>query len=160
MAKEKTTELTAETFAADNTELFRQITAGAKAEGEKQARDEFNKFAEQFGDDPAFCVEQFRAGAKLDDAVRAQNTKLKEANKKLAEKAAENSQTQSTETKVDPADQEFSDDPKKTPAKPKADTEEAWRKEFADSAKLQKEFGGNADDYVSLKKAEKDGLIE
>jgi len=159
MAKERTTELTAETFAADNPELFKQITDTAKAEGAKQVRDEFEEFAGEFGDDPAFCIEQFKAGAKLDEAVRAQNAKLKEKNKKITEAAKNNSAEIKTD-KVDPAEQEFSDDAGKTPEKPKADTEEGWRKEFADSPKRQKEFGGSADDYVAFKKAEKAELIE
>lgn len=103
MAKDKKTELTAETFAADHPDLFKEVTANAKAEGEKETRELFAKFTEQFGDDPAFCLEQFKAGVSLDEAVRAENTKLKKA-------AAEG--TTKVSEKVDPAVAEFSDEQK------------------------------------------------
>ncbi len=108
MAESKSkVELTAETFAAEHREIFEQVTATAKAEGEKQTRELFGKFADQFGDDPAFCIEQFKAGVSLDAAVLAENAKLKKA---AAETA---SQTQSgTNTETDPAVAEFSDEQK------------------------------------------------
>jgi hypothetical protein len=106
MAEKKLkTELTAETFAAEHPVLFEEIQAKAKAEGEKETRELFGEFVEQFGDDPAFCIEQFKAGVSLDEAVRAENVKLKKA---AASTAKQTQQTAAEET--DPAVQEFSDE--------------------------------------------------
>lgn len=107
MAESKTKDkLTAETFAAEHPDVFKEVTAAAKAEGGKEIRELFGRFTEQFGDDPAFCIEQFEAGVGIDEAVKAENAKLKKA-------AAESLQTQAAATEeTDPAAREFSDEQK------------------------------------------------
>lgn len=66
-------ELTLETLAAEHKNLYDQVFDA----GGKRVRDDFAKFTDEFGDDPAFLVEQFGKGASFDEAVRAQNAKLK-----------------------------------------------------------------------------------
>lgn len=104
MDDETKLELTAETFAAEYPELSGEITMAARAEGEKEARELFSQFTEKFGDDPAFCIEQFKKGATLAEAVEAENAKLKDAATKAAEEVADK------DKKPDPAAQEFSDE--------------------------------------------------
>jgi len=101
MAEEQIQELTAETFASEYPDLHQQVTDTAKAEGEKTVRDLFGKFTEKFGEDPAFCIEQFKKGATLTEAIEAENAKLKGA-AATAEGADKNKPP-------DPAEQEFND---------------------------------------------------
>jgi len=109
MADTTKQEITAETFAADNPVLFEKIKSDAKAEGkaegEKETMDRFGKFTEKFGDDPAFVIEQFKTKATLAAAVEAENAKLK---KEASDKASD----KDTETKVEAAETEFSDEQK------------------------------------------------
>ena len=109
--------MTKAAFASAHPEIF----AEAVSEGEAKARAEFGKFVEQFGDDPAFLVEQFKAGAKLVEAIAAENKKLKAQQSELTKNAAGNqgNQQQQTENNVDPAVQEFSD--KQKPPEKSAD---------------------------------------
>jgi len=115
-------ELTLQAFAAENPVLFEKIKSDAKAEGEKQARELFGQFTEKFGDDPAFVIEQFKAGATLATAVEAENAKLKKA---VAEKAPEENTEKKVETKVETAEQEFSDEQKQTAENKSTDGEPA-----------------------------------
>lgn len=153
--EQETTELTAEIFAADNPDLYQQITANAKAEGEKKAKELFDKFAEKFGDDPAFIIEQFRSGKTIEEATEEYAKKMKAERDVAIEKA-----NKATEKKVDPAVAEFSDDQgTKTTKKEPADTEEGWKKEFAESKELQDEFKGDEKAYIAFKKAENNGRV-
>jgi len=106
-------EMTKTEFAAAHPTIYQE----AVSEGEANARAEFGKFCGQFGDDPAFLVEQFKAGASLTDATVAENQKLKAEMAAAAELAAKKPPEKKgeTEEKVDPAAQEFSDNQDKKP---------------------------------------------
>jgi len=151
-------ELNAETFAADYPELFGDVTAKAKAEGETETRALFTQFADQFSEDPAFCVEQFKAGLSLSDAITAENTKLRKAADEAAVKAS-----QQAATSQDLAAQEFSDDAAnlETPAEPPKTPEEKYTAEFNASAEIQEEFGGakGQGDYIAFRKNEDAGRV-
>ncbi len=95
-------ELTAETFAADYPEIAEEVTATARAEGEKELRQQFEEICELAGEDNAFIVEQFRAGKSVDEAKTALIAKLQ---KEKAEPPKKD---------PDPAEQEFSDEQKQT----------------------------------------------
>jgi len=153
MDEQTKVEMTLETFATDNPQLHQQLTAAAKADGVKEVRELFSQFAVRFADDPAFCVEQFKSGATLAAAVEAENAKLK----KEAADAAKKSKS-----RIDPAKQEFSDDAadKKNQASQPATDKEGWEKEFSESKDLQAEFGGEVEDYVAFKQAEKNGQVK
>jgi hypothetical protein len=155
MAEEKETtvaEMTAETFAADYPDLLNQIKADAVKEGQKQVKEMFTKFAERFGDDPAFCIEQFRKDANLDDAT-LEYAKKQKKEKDAAIEAAKNKRLS------DPAAQSFSDDQDNIDKnKAKATGEEGWKKEFADSQKLQDEFG-DVKFYIAFKRADEKGQV-
>ncbi|MFH1370361.1 MAG: hypothetical protein ABII09_03630 [Planctomycetota bacterium] len=154
---ETKTKLTAETFAAEYPELLGQIQMAAKAEGKteggREAREQFAEFAKRFGKDPAFCIEQFKAGATLEAAMTAYTAKLEQKNADLAEQAKKAAETKA---KTDPAIAAFSDDAgaENNKGKVAATTEEGWAKEYDESKKLQEEFGGDKDAYVAFKKNE------
>lgn len=155
----------AEMFAADYPDLHKEIVTAAKAEGvtegkaegEKSVRELFGKFAEKFGDDPALCVEQFKAGSTIEAATAAQNEKLRAKNKELAEKANKQSQAN-----VDPAHQEFSDqqtEGNETPDETKP-AKERYTDEFKKSADIQAEFKDNLDAYIAFRENEDAGRVK
>lgn len=152
-------ELTAETFAADYSELFGDVTAKAKAEGETETRALFSKFADQFKEDPAFCVEQFKAGVSLSDAITAENTELRKAADAAAVKAS-----QQTAASQDLAAQEFSDDAanQQPAAEPPKTPEEKYTAEFNESTDIQEEFGGaeGLNDYLAFRRNEEAGRVK
>lgn len=158
MSKEetKTKVLTATEFAAENPAVFEEITSKAKtegkAEGAKQTKEEFAKFAEKFGDDPAFCIEQLKAGVSLADAVEAENAKLKKQNKEFAEKSKD------TKTDDSLASNEFSDTASGGDGGEEASDEDGWKAEFAGSKDLKTEFG-EVGNYVAFKIEEAKGNI-
>lgn len=155
----------AEMFAEQYPEMHAEIVTVAKDEGmaegvdkgQKEVRESFAEFAEKFGDDPALCIEQFKAGATIEEATAVQNEKLKARNKELADKAAKQSQT-----KVDPAAQEFSDT--QTQGKEKTDktkpAKERYTDEFNESADIQAEFGGSVESFVAYREAEDAGRVK
>jgi len=111
-----------------------EIYAATVSEGEANVRAEFGKFCAQFGDDPAFLVEQFKAGVSMTEAIAAENKKLKAQQAERAKNAAgeqqqqQQQQQQQTGEKVDPAVQEFSDQqkPPEKPADEKTNTTEKF----------------------------------
>lgn len=141
-------ELTAETFASEYPELHKEVTEAAKAEGVKETKELFGKFAEKFGDDPAFCIEQFKAGVSMEQAVETENAKLK----KEAEKKGS--------AVVDPAKTEFSDEqqPEKNKMENGKKTDEQLNEEFEKSEELKTEFG-EAKNYIAYVRAEENGQV-
>ena len=79
-------------------------------------------------------MEQFKAGAKLVDAIAAENKKLKNQQAEMARKAAAGEDTAPANSpepkKTDPAEQEFSDK-QKAPEKPDDDGSNATEKFMA-----------------------------
>ena len=104
MDDENKIELTAEMLATEYSDVYDEVTTKAKEEAEKAIREEFEKFAETFADDPAFCVEQLKAGKSLTEALAEQNKRLKNPPEKQPDANADKDKK-----KVDPATQEFSD---------------------------------------------------
>ena len=153
MADEKPTLLnpkTLEQFATDEPVLFEQAVAKGKEDGEKGVRAEFAAFAEMFKDDPAFCIAQFAKGASLDDAVAAENAKLKQ---QIADKDKKGREV------VDPAKAEFSDKADGKPAVVQTD-EQRFTDEFNKSKAIQDEFGQNGlRDYIAYRTADEKKLI-
>jgi len=88
MDSEETT-MTLDNFAEQYPELHSQLVGQAKREGEKQIRELFSKFVERFGDDPAFCIEQFSKGATIEQADTAWVEKLKVEFRQSADLQAE-----------------------------------------------------------------------
>ena len=163
MAKEQKTALTAEAFAAEHPDLFKEVTEEArtagktegKAEGEKSSHGRFKAIAELAPDDAAFAVAQFNAGATVEEAKTALITRLRDQKTEASKQAKE---------KVDPAHQEFSDDASnqtKATEKPKT-PEEKYTAEFSADEKVQAEFGGSEGltDYIAFRKAEVAGLAK
>jgi hypothetical protein len=145
--------LTAETFAAQYADLHKSITDAAKAEGKAEgiaeAKASFAAFCERFKADPAFVIEQFAAGKTIEEAKDAFILKLSQAKPQEPVKKPE--------VKIDPATQEFVDNQDKKPSTA-ATNEEGWKKEYANSNELQKEFS-SAETYVAFKMAESKGLV-
>lgn len=141
--------LTVAEFAAQNPEMVAEITANAKAEGEKAVMDRFAKFNEAFSDDPTFVAEQFAKGASIEAAYPAYVAKLKNAKPAAVAAVA-------AEVKVDAAVAEFTDS---QAAAPTAKTGiDAWKSEFAASQELQNEFSSEKN-YLAFKQAESSGLV-
>ena len=150
--KVEITPLTAETFAAQYPDLQKAIVdaarAAGKSEGIASAKAEFAAFAERFKADPAFCLEQYAAGKGLDEAKDAFIVKLSQAKPEPAKKSV---------AVVDVATQEFVDNQDKKTSVP-AINEEGWKKEYANSAEVQKEFS-SAEIYAAYKMAESKGKV-
>jgi len=163
----KNKELTVETFGQQYPEIFKTVSDSARAEGEKAEQERFGKFREKFGDDPAFCLEQFAAGVTLTAAVEAQNAKLKKVNAELdvankaAEEAAKNNAEQKPEAngkeKVTAAQQEFNADGGGGGAA--SEGADKYAAEYAKDKKLQEEFS-SVDIYRAFKQAQEKGLVE
>lgn len=96
-------QMTIEKFGTDYPDLLREIRNKAKDEGKTEAIAAFNKLLEKFGEDPAFCIEQWKAGSSLEQAALAFAAKMKEQ-RDAAEKKAKDKKPD------DPARQHFSDD--------------------------------------------------
>ena len=164
---EKETKMTVETFGQQYPEIFKTVSDSARAEGEKAEQERFGKFREKFGDDPAFCLEQFAAGVTLTAAVEAQNAKLKKVNAELdvankaAEEAAKNNAEQKPEAngkeKVTAAQQEFNADGGGGGAA--SEGADKYAAEYAKDKKLQEEFS-SVDIYRAFKQAQEKGLVE
>ena len=169
---EKETKLTVVTFAEQYPEIFKTVSDSARAEGEKAEQERFGKFREKFGDDPAFCLEQFAAGVTLTAAVEAQNAKLKKVNAELdvankaaeeaAEEAAKNAAENKAETttapeKVTAGQQEFNADGGGGGAA--SEGADKYAAEYAKDKKLQEEFS-SVDIYRAFKQAQEKGLVE
>lgn len=120
-------EMTKDQFAKDYPELYQEVLS----EGIKSEIERFDKFAKHFADNPAFLVDQYQKGTSLNDAVLAENKLLKEqANKQ----PVENKPEKPAENKVDPAEQEFSDEQKK-PEEQKDNADETATEKFMDIAR-------------------------
>ena len=89
--------MTVGTFEEQYPDVFETVHGVGHSDGVKEQADLFAEFTEQFSDDPAFLVEQFAKGASLNDAIKAQNVKLKEASKNKPEKTKEDPDKGSTE---------------------------------------------------------------
>jgi hypothetical protein len=157
MAETQTIEMTAEMFASEYPNLHKQVVDTAKAEGERQTRELFGKFTEKFGDRPAFCVAQFKAGGTLEAAVEAENAELKKEVAELAKKPAPK--------KIDPAVTEFSDkaEPDKTEADKTKTPEKRYTEEFDKSKEIQMEFGSDEKglkSYIAFRKADEAGRVK
>lgn len=111
MAEEKEIKLTAETFAVEYPDIHQQITTAARTEGERSQKDLFAAICELAPDDPAFVVEQFKAGKSADEAKTALIAVLKDKAKNPPKKP-------------DAAEQEFSDKQTQTTAKDKEEGKE------------------------------------
>jgi len=149
--------LTAEQLTEERPDLAAEMMASGVDKGEKETRELFNQFAEKFGDDPAFCLEQFKAGVTIEEAVAAQNEKLKASNEELAKAAKEAKETAATTAKVDPARQEFSDKQTETNGGDGDTTlvgEAKWKDEFSKSEDLQGQFK-TEEVYIAFKKHDK-----
>jgi hypothetical protein len=164
MASETQTEIeSVEMFAEQYPEFHEEIFAAGKAEGltegKKTERDLFASLQEACGDDHELLVKCYSEGKTTADAVKLRVQKLETEKTQLSEKVTE---LQNKKKPVEAARTEFTDE--STPPGGTKDgkdnkNEEAWKREFSESADLQAEFGGNVDAYVAFKKADKDGRV-
>ena len=162
-------EVTAETFADDNPELFTEITQKAKAEGEQagigQIRSQFAKFAKQFGKDPKFCMEQFATGVTLEQATAAYAAKCEKERDEIAAKMSESQQRAVT---VDPAVTEFSDEQRETTTAPEKKLKGSvlYEHEFNEAGfdgktaeQIQTEFADDPKSYCAYRMARDAGRV-
>ena len=99
----KNEQMTIEKLGSDFPDLLKAIKTAAKDERKQEVFAAFNKLIEKFGDDPAFCIEQWKAGSSLEQAALAFAAKMKEQ-RDAAEKKTKDKKPD------DPALQHFSDD--------------------------------------------------
>jgi len=165
------TEITSvESFAEKFPEIYMESCETAKAEGlaegkavglaegQKQEHDLFALLKEACGDDHELLAQCFSEGKTAAEAMKLHAEKLGKENTQLAEKVTE---LQKAKPAVEAAQVEFSD--KATPPGKQTETgtadEAALKTEFAASADLQTEYGGDVNAYVAFKKADAEGRV-
>jgi len=163
MDETKAVEMTAEGFAADHPEIHGEIVRTAReegrAEGEAKSRELFVQFAERFAEDPTFCIEQFKSGIGIEEAIAAYADKLRADRQQLATEKAELAK-QVAAKKVDPAVTEFADQQEGKGGDGSPETpEEKWTAEFNKSEDLQGEYK-DIETYLAYKRAEAAGRVD
>jgi len=147
-----------ESFAELYPEFHKEILAVGLAEGQKQERDLFAELQEACGDDHELLVQCFSESKTAAEAMKLLADKLGKENTKLTEKVTE---LQKAKPAVEAARVEFSDEAK--PPGEETETgsadEAALKAEFAASADLQAEYGGDVKAYVAFKKADAEGQV-
>jgi len=140
------------------TETLEQGKAAGMAEGKKEERVLFAALQEACGDDNELLVQCFSEGKTATEAMKLHADKLGKENTQLAEKVTE---LQKAKPAVEAARVEFSDEA--TPPGEETETgsadEAALKAEFAASADLQTEYGGDVNAYVAFKKADAEGQV-
>jgi len=151
LIKEKTImadeQLTSETFAELHPEIYKEVFEKARAEGIETGKAEAQKSAAKWfaelkkicGGDQELLVEFIEKQTGIEDAKAAKMAKLEATNKQQAEQIKELS-----EKKVDPAVDEFRDQPPAPGAEEKFDearaTDEQLKDHYAKTRALQDEF--------------------
>ena len=155
--------MTAQEFERDHPELFAQITEAAKAEGVKAERERLAQFAAQFSKDPTFCIEQFRAGVTIDEAMSLYAAKCEAERDELAAKMAEGNRQ-----RIDPAVTEFCDEQKETTTAPekKLKGPALYEHEFNEAGfdgktaeQIQTEFADDLKSYCAFRRAQDGGQV-
>jgi len=156
-------QITIESLKADHADLYDQIFKMGKAEGEKAERDMFASISKLCGDDHELAIRCYKEGMTNEKTLMAKNEKLTEelaaAKNAVPEKKAE-------PPKVDPANQEFSDDAANEKAKLTGDVKEMTdaqlKERFAADKKLQDEYGDGEEGcqaFIAFTKADKNGQV-
>lgn len=153
----ETTEITSlEMLKEAYPELCGEMLAEGRAEGQQAADDIFASLREACGGNNELLVQCFAEGKTPEEASKLCIEKLQEEKTQLKEQVTELGK----QKPVDAAVTEFTDE-----ANPPGETDtgnaddEALKQEFAASAELQTEFGGDVDAYVAFKKADKAGSV-
>jgi len=166
MAGEETQTVTeiesVESFAALYPVLFEEILTGGKveglAEGKKQERALFAALKDACGDDHELLVKCFDESKTATEAMKLHVEKLGKEKTQLTEQVTE---LQKAKPAVEAARVEFSDEA--TPPGEQTETvsadEAALKAEFAASADLQTEYGGDVEAYVAFKQADARGQV-
>jgi hypothetical protein len=148
--------LHSEVFAAGKTEGI----AEGITEGKNTERALFAQLKEACGDDHELLVQCFNESKTGAEAMKLHADKLGKENTKLSEQVTE---LQKAKPAVEAAQTEFSDTA--TPPGGGGETEsgdadvETLKKEFAASADLRSEFGGDVEAYIAFKQADADGRV-
>jgi len=151
-------DVTIETFAADNPDIYQQAFDRGKADGEKNERDIFEELAVACADDLELLIQCYKEGKTAEEALHMRTEKLTKTNVELSAKITElqtaGGENKDEKLKVDPAKTEFSDGAEKaTTVKTDATDDESLKQKFAESAELQKEFM-NVEGYIAYVKHE------
>jgi len=147
-----------EGLAAAYPELCAELSEQVKTEVGTD-RDLFAALKEACGDDHELLIQCFSEQKTPDEARQLRIEKLQKEKTQLTEK---NKELETKKKPVDPAATEFADsaNPPIVEGEGKGDkNEEALKQEFAASADLQEEFGGDVEAYVSFKKADAEGRV-
>jgi len=147
-------ELHSEVFAAGKTEgIDEGVTKGKNAE-----RALFAGLKEACGDDHELLAQCFSESKTAAEAMKLHADKLRQENAKLTEKVTA---LQKAKPAVDPAQTEFAD--RATPPGEQIETgsadKETLKKEFAASADLRSEFGGDVEAYIAFKQADDEDRV-
>ena len=147
-----------ETFAQLYPEFHAQIKAEGVDEGKKEERASFVALQEACGDDHELLVQCFSEGKTAAEAMKLRVEKIEKEKTQLTATVAE---LQKKKPEVEAARTEFSDEA--TPPGEQTETgsadEAALKAEFAASADLQTEYGGDVKAYIAFKKADADGKV-
>ena len=154
MADKKEIETTIESFQVEHSEIYKDVFAQGKADGEKVERDAFKEIKEVCGkDNLEIAVQCYEESKTVVDALKMCNEKLALANTELKK----NPPAKPGKV-IDPADAEFSD--KQKELKPDADadvmtlTEDQLKAKFEATKELQEEFS-SFKSYLGFVKYEK-----
>lgn len=162
MAGEETQTITeiesVESFAELYPEFHKEIRAEGMAEGKKEERALFVALKDACGDDHELLVQCFSEGKTAAEAMKLRADKLGKENTKLTEKVSE---LQTAKPAVEAARVEFTDEAKSPGEQTETGSadEAALKEEFAASADLQAEYGGDVNAFIAFKKADEAGNV-
>jgi len=148
----------AEQYPELHAELFEKGKTEGIAEGQKTERDLFAALKDACGDDHELLIQCYSENKTAAEAMKLHVEKLEKEKTQLGEKVTE---LRKQKPAVEAAQTEFSDEG----AAPGEQTEtgsaneETLKKEFATSADLQSEFGGDVKAYIAFKQADADSRV-
>ncbi len=147
-----------ESFAELYPEFHKEIRAEGMSEGKKEERALFAALKDACGDDHELLVQCFSENKTAAEAMKLRVEKIEKEKTQLTEKVTE---LQKKKPAVEAARTEFTDEA--TPPGKQTETgsadEAALKAEFAASADLQAEYGGDVDAYIAFKKADTAGRV-
>jgi len=147
-----------ESFAELYPEFHKEILAVGRAEGKKEERALFATLKDACGDDHELLIQCFDEGKTATEAMKLRAEKLEKEKTQLNETITK---LKKAKTPVEAAQVEFSDEA--TPPGEQTETgtadEAALKAEFAASADLQAEYGGDVKAYIAFKKADAEGQV-
>lgn len=158
-------EITKETFEADYPDIHKAVFLEGKTDGERNERELFKELKALCGGDVELLVLCYEQGKTKEETLKLRAEKLETANAELKAKNEElakaKPETKLEDKRIDSIEQEFTapeHEDEETKPEIKLTGEAAWKKEYAESAELQKEFRTERS-YLAFRKYDEKGNI-